>query len=80
MTTSRTISLDQLPPGGQAVVRRLTGGRELAGRLCTLGLVAGASLKMLQNPGRGPLLVSVHDTRIALGRGEAAKVLVEPFA
>jgi Fe2+ transport system protein FeoA len=31
---------------------------------------------VLQNPSRGPLLVLVRGTRIALGRGEAAKILV----
>jgi len=32
---------------------------------------------MLQNFGHGPLIVNIRDTRIALGRGEATKVLVE---
>jgi Fe2+ transport system protein FeoA len=31
---------------------------------------------MVQNYGNGPLIVLVRDTRIALGRGEAHKVLV----
>jgi Fe2+ transport system protein FeoA len=32
---------------------------------------------MVQNFGHGPLIVLVRDTRVALGRGEAMKVLVE---
>jgi len=32
---------------------------------------------MIQNFGHGPLIVNIRDTRIALGRGEAMKVLVE---
>ena len=71
------ISLDRLPTGARAVVRRLCGGREFAGRLGAMGLAVGSQLEVLQNSGHGPMLVRVHDTRIALGRSEAMKVLVE---
>jgi ferrous iron transport protein A len=72
-----TVSLNQLPKDARAVVRRLTGGGELVSRLAGLGLVVGAPLVVLQNLGRGPILVKVRDTRIALGRGEATRVWVE---
>jgi ferrous iron transport protein A len=72
------VALDRLPRGARAVVRDLRGGAELVSRLAALGLTEGAVLVVRQNPGRGPLLVGVRDTRIALGRGEAAKILVEP--
>jgi ferrous iron transport protein A len=72
-----TVSLNQLPKDTRAVVRRLTGGGELASRLAGLGLAVGAPLVVLQNLGRGPVLVKVRDTRIALGRGEASRILVE---
>jgi ferrous iron transport protein A len=71
------VSLAELPTGTRAVVRALRGGQELMSRLTALGLVAGAPVEVLQNRGRGPLLVRVCDTRIALGRGEAVKVLVD---
>lgn len=71
------ISLEQLPSGRRAVVRTVSGGRELAGRLAGMGVAPGAVVEVLQNPRRGPLLVLVRDTRIALGRGEASKILVE---
>lgn len=32
---------------------------------------------MVQNFARGPLIVALRDTRLALGRGEAEKILVE---
>jgi ferrous iron transport protein A len=59
------------------VVRALRAGRELAGRLSAMGLVAGAPVEVLQNRGRGPLLILVRDTRVALGRGEALRIVVE---
>jgi len=48
----------------------------LIGRLAVLGFTPDAEVMMLQNFGRGPLIVTVRDTRIALGRGEAGKVRV----
>jgi len=75
--TSACVSLDRLPQGSQAVVQQLRGGNELASRLAAMGLTQGARLVVLQNTGHGPMLVNVRDTRIALGRGEASKVLVE---
>jgi len=71
------LSLDRLSPGAPAVVRRLTGGNSFASRLAAMGLSVGSQVEVLQNRGRGPVLALVRDTRIALGRGEAVKVMVE---
>ena len=45
-------------------------------RLTELGLTPGVELKVLQNKG-GPLLLAVHNTRLALGRGMAHKIMVQ---
>ncbi|MGD8276871.1 MAG: FeoA family protein [Gemmatimonadota bacterium] len=66
-----------LPTGRHAVVQRVCSGRELASRLAGMGLTVGSRLEVLQNRGRGPMLVRVRETRIALGHGEAIKILVE---
>ena len=71
------IPLGILPPGKVGVVRQLDGGRGFMSRLAALGFTPGAEVTMVQNFGHGPLIVLVRDTRVALGRGEAAKVLVE---
>ncbi len=70
------ISLSALAPGEVAVVRQLAGGRGFMSRLATLGFTLGVEVNMVQNFGHGPLIVNIRDTRIALGRGEAAKVVV----
>ena len=59
-----------------AQVRQLVGGRGFIGRLTSLGFTLGARVQMLRNSGRGPIIVLVRDTRLALGRGEALKVMV----
>ena len=76
MLKQKETFLDQLAPGARAVVSELQGGRGFASRLAGMGISVGCQIEVLQNPARGPLLVRVRDTRIALGRGEASKILV----
>jgi len=45
-------------------------------RMATLGFTPGAEVTMVQNYGRGPLIAMVRGGRVALGRGEADKILV----
>lgn len=71
-------SLRALPTGSSARVAALTGGHELVARLAALGLTPGVRLEVAQNPGHGPVIVLVRDTRLVLGRGEAAHILVTP--
>ncbi|NWG73300.1 MAG: ferrous iron transport protein A [Rubrivivax sp.] len=78
--SASAVALDTLRPGARAAVRTLLGGGELAQRLGALGLTQGTPLVVLHNPSRGALLVLVRETRIAIGRGEEAKILVEPLA
>ena len=68
--------LSDLAPGEIGVVQGLAGGRGFVSRLAALGFTPGAEVKMIQNFGHGPIIVLVRDTRIALGRGEAMKVLI----
>ncbi len=55
----------------------MTGGHHFLSRLASLGFTPGANLHVVQNYGRGPIIVTLRDTRVALGRGEAQKILVE---
>jgi ferrous iron transport protein A len=54
----------------------LRGGHWFRSRLADLGFTTGALITVVQNYGRGPMLVSVRGTLVALGRREAAHVLV----
>jgi ferrous iron transport protein A len=73
----RLMPLCELHSREQGAVVELHGGRAFIARLAPLGFTPGASLTMVQNYGHGPLIVRVRDTRIALGRGEAAKIIVQ---
>lgn len=69
-------SLASLPADATAKVLHLYGGRDLVTRLAALGLTPGVEVRMVQNFGRGPLIVLVRGTRLALGRREAGRVHV----
>jgi len=70
-------SLSELPAGSIGFVRQMRGGREFNSRMVSLGFTVGVEVVVIQNYGRGPMTVEVRDTRVALGRGEAIKILVE---
>ncbi|MFW9769591.1 MAG: ferrous iron transport protein A [Candidatus Thorarchaeota archaeon] len=53
------------------------GRRQIMKRLLDLGLTKGCSFKVIQSRGRGPVLVEVRGTRIALGYGLASQLIVE---
>lgn len=68
--------LSELKTGESAFIQELQGGYGFRSRLAALGFTPGTEIKMIQNLGHGPLIVSLRDTRIALGRGEAQKILI----
>lgn len=52
-------------------------GRGIMKRLLDLGLTKGCTFKVIQGSTRGPILVEVRGTRIALGHELANRVIVE---
>jgi ferrous iron transport protein A len=71
-----TKMLSEIKTGDQVTLQSIMVGRELTSRLTSLGLTPGAMVEVLQNFGRGPIIVNVRGTHVALGRGEARKLLV----
>jgi ferrous iron transport protein A len=56
----------------------IDGGHRVRAHLNTLGIHVGDWLTVVERaPFRGPVLVEINGTRLALGRGVASKVQVE---
>lgn len=72
----KLLTLALLSSGRKGVVREIVGGYGLRRRLIELGFTKGASLRVLKNDA-GPVIVSLDEMRIALGRGVADKILIE---
>ncbi len=70
------VPLLSLSPGERGVVVDLRGGPNFRSRLYAMGLAPGAIVRVLENYPRGPVIVEAGGTRLALGKGMAAKVLV----
>lgn len=73
----RDYTLSALRTGQRGVVRALRGGRTFCSRAANLGFTAGTQVSVIQNYGRGPMIVAVRGTRVALGREEADNVLMD---
>jgi Fe2+ transport system protein FeoA len=69
--------LSEIPTGTNVILDSLCEGNELNRRLTSLGFTPGIGIEIVQNYGFGPMIVNVRGTRIALGRGEAAKIFVQ---
>jgi ferrous iron transport protein A len=70
------VTLADLQISERAIILAFGCGRLETTRLASLGFTPGTEVDMIQNYGRGPLIVTVRGTHVALGRGEAAKILV----
>lgn len=70
-------SLAELIKGEHGTVLAFEGGRIVNNRLTSLGFTPGVEINVVQNYGRGPLIVIVRGSRVALGRGEARKIIVQ---
>lgn len=62
-------------PGEEVQVAGVHGGRRLTGRLASLGVVPGTELTVIRANG-GPVVVANGESRLALGKGEAAQIRV----
>ncbi len=70
-------ALSDLAGGTSGTVRNLQGGSRFSSRLAALGFTVGTVVEVVQNLGRGAIIVAVRGTQVALGYREAARVRVE---
>ena len=70
-------SLDTLVSGDSATIHMLSGGEQFISRVTAMGFTPDTEVSVLRNEGYGPLIVSLRDTEIAIGRGEAKKITLK---
>jgi ferrous iron transport protein A len=74
--TTEVKPLSEIPEGKTIKVVQIEGGRGIKCRLEGLGIYPGQTIKVLRNKW-GPVLVESMGRKIAIGRGQANKILVE---
>ena len=73
------VPLTTMRPGKAGRVVFVRGGRSVVKRLCDLGLTPGTPVSLLRSaPMNGPVEVRLRGCNLALGRGIADKIFVEP--
>jgi ferrous iron transport protein A len=79
---SGVMTLATAPPGAKVVVRDILAGRHATWRLASLGIVPGVVVEVVHNDLTypwTPIVVRVGGIEVAIGRGIASRVIVEPI-
>lgn len=73
------IPLTMVTQGAHVRLMAISSGHRLRKRLADLGLTPGTCARVVRYDGHGPLILAVkNDSRLAIGRGMAEKMLVIP--
>ena len=68
--------LSRIDQGKEVTLIDIDGGRGIRSKLYSMGLVPGVKLTVLRGNCAGPTMVAVRDSRLAIGRGMAQKIIV----
>jgi ferrous iron transport protein A len=72
------ITLDQVNENRKAEVIDIQGGQGIRQRLSQMGIHPGDTITILRYGAlRGPILIEIHGSQVALGRGIASRITVE---
>jgi len=70
-------NLSEIKEGEKVKVNCLNCGHNLKHRLCSLGIYTGKDIEIIKNDKKGPIIVKVFDSKLAIGRGQAEKIEIE---
>ncbi len=70
--------LSMASPGQEVRLVGVRGGWGVRRRLADMGLTPGEKVRVVQAGPSGPLIIAVRGSRVALGRGMAHRIMVEP--
>lgn len=70
-------TLAEMKTGDEAHLVDHSYGRGEFSRMASFGLTPGVTVRMVQNFGRGPIIIHVRGSHVALGRKQASRIWVE---
>jgi len=70
------LPLSMVQSGEVVQVVNIRAGWGLQRRLADLGLTPGVRVKVINSQGRGPVVLDLRGSRLALGHGVAHKIMV----
>jgi len=75
--TATSFPLTFAARGQTVILAEIRAGDKLRRRLADLGLTIGMQVRIVQEDASGPVILAVkHDSRLAVGRGMAQKIMV----
>jgi len=79
MTEEKTHPVTSLEEGEEGIIHAISGGGSLVSRFAGMGIAPAVRIKVLRNSSN-LFIIQVAETRIALGKGEAAQIIVQRVA
>ena len=78
MSDEKQVSLVKMRAGQRGTVLHIDGGHGMITRLNTLGIIPGKRItKISSQLMRGPVMIEIDRTKVALGFGMAKRILVQ---
>jgi len=75
----RLVAISSLKEGQHGKIVFIRGGRNMVQRLLDMGLTPGTRICVVRiAPLGGPVELAVRDSKLAIGKGVASKIFVEP--
>lgn len=74
--TPKGRTLATVRPGQTVRLVRIHAGQGLVSRLAAMGMLPQVEITVVRNSHPGPCVISVRDSKVALGRGMADKIEV----
>lgn len=71
----KRLLLNSLQEGEKGAISYIAGGKGVSKRLYEMGLNKGSNVEVVKND-IGPIIISLGDSRIAIGRDLAQKIIV----
>ena len=76
---NNSLPLTLTAPGEVVTVAEVRAGWGAGRRLADMGLVPGIQIQVVNSQRHGPVIINLRGSRLALGRGIAQKILVQPY-
>ena len=77
MTDNQIVPLTSVPTGHVVTILQINGGKKLRQRLTDMGCLPGEQITILSDENEGPTLISIKNSRLAIGRCMADSILVK---
>ena len=69
--------LANVDQGKEVTLNHINGGHGIRSKLHSMGLMPGTAVTVISRGLGGPVVLRVNDSRLAIGRGMAQKIIVE---